>query len=258
MLTGDHQSAVRSALLHAGTGESHVGLAEWSARVCRVAVTMLSASGAAVTATAAGTDPAGRLVAASDFCTRGLEDAQVTARQGPCIDAAGHGQPVLAADLAEDGSTRWPAFTALARARGVAGVFAYPLQVGAARLGVLSVYRGRPGVWTRDERWIVAALAAAATDGLVYGGDHGLDMHGPRDLAGGFAAQQALYQAQGMVMVDLQVSITEAVARLRQHAHEQHGRVSDVAVEIVAGRLRLAPPQSTPRTGLDTQTPPDA
>lgn len=255
MLSSTPQATVRAALLQAGTPGRRADLADWSARVCRVAVEMLSASGATVTAVKTGAGPADQLRAASDFSTRTLQDAQVTTGQGPSIDASVHQWPVLVPDLDDGAATRWPAFTALARARAVAAVFAYPLQVGAARLGVLTVYRHRPGTLTRDERWIVAALADAATDGLLDGGDHDPDAPGVRDLAGGFAAQQVLYQAQGMVMADLGVTITEAVARLRQHANDNNARISDLAREIVAGRLRLP---ATPHTSTDTKAQPDS
>lgn len=145
MVSSNPQAMVRAALLHAGTPGRRADLADWSARVCRVAVEMLSATGAAVTAVTTGSGLHDQLVAASDFSTRTLQDAQVTVGQGPCIDAAVHERPVLVPDLDDGAATRWPAFTALARARSVAAVFAYPLQVGAARLGVLTCQR-RPKI----------------------------------------------------------------------------------------------------------------
>ena len=48
-----------------------------------------------------------------------------------------------------------------------------------------------------------------------------------------------VYQAQRMVMVDLGVSIDEAMARIRGHAYAEGRHLSDVAKDIVAGKLRL-------------------
>ena len=42
-----------------------------------------------------------------------------------------------------------------------------------------------------------------------------------------------------MVMVDLGVSLAEALVRLRAHAFVEGRPVADVARDIVAGRLRL-------------------
>ena len=44
------------------------------------------------------------------------------------------------------------------------------------------------------------------------------------------ADQSVLYQAQGMVMVQLGVDLAEAMARLRAHAYAVDRRLADVAV----------------------------
>ena len=51
---------------------------------------------------------------------------------------------MLASDLggAEIGR-RWPVFAPAARQAGAAAIFAFPLQIGAIRSGVLGLYRGR-------------------------------------------------------------------------------------------------------------------
>lgn len=232
----DQQPAVHAALLRAGDPDRRRDLADWATRVCGVATSMLAASGATVTATS---DGSRHLVAASDFNARALDDAQGTLGQGPGIDVANHFRLVLEPDLAAAGPARWSAFTKHAVARGVRAVFAFPLHVGAARLGVLAVYRQTPGALTPQERWIASALAESATDALIDAAEAPAALE-PTDLAGGFAAQQALYQAQGMVMIDLATTLTEAIARLRRHAAEHHEKPSDVARQIVDGTLRLA------------------
>ena len=61
--------------------------------------------------------------------------------------------------------------------------------------------------------------------------------------AGGLESMLAyraeIYQAQGMVMVDLGVSLTEAMLRLRAHAYAAARDLGDIARDIVAGRLVL-------------------
>lgn len=44
-----------------------------------------------------------------------------------------------------------------------------------------------------------------------------------------------------MAMVDLGVSLADAMARLRAHAYAQDRPLQDVARDVVAGRLRLEP-----------------
>ena len=50
-----------------------------------------------------------------------------------------------------------------------------------------------------------------------------------------------LYQAQGMVMVQLGVDLAEAMARLRAYAYAQDRRLADVADDVVEGKLIFGP-----------------
>ncbi len=48
-----------------------------------------------------------------------------------------------------------------------------------------------------------------------------------------------VYQAQGMVMVQLGVALPEALARMRAHAYAHDVTLVELATEIVEGRTRL-------------------
>lgn len=59
------------------------------------------------------------------------------------------------------------------------------------------------------------------------------------DVEQALAPRQLVYQAQGMIMADLDVGSEEALALLRAHAFT-HGRpVQDVAWDVITGVLRL-------------------
>jgi hypothetical protein len=60
----------------------------------------------------------------------------------------------------------------------------------------------------------------------------------PPDLA---RHRAEIDQATGMVSAQLDVAIAEAFVRLRAYAYAQDRRLSDVARDIVARRLRLSP-----------------
>ena len=53
----------------------------------------------------------------------------------------------------------------------------------------------------------------------------------------GFRVQ--LFQAQGMVMVQLGVSLADALARIRAHAYAENRSLAEVAADVVARRLRF-------------------
>src|SRR4029453_19131605 len=73
---------------------------------------------------------------------------------------------VLIGDLdSPESLANWPAFTPAALDSGARAVFAMPLQVGAIRVGVLDLYRSRPGPLSPHE--LADALAFADTAGML-------------------------------------------------------------------------------------------
>jgi AmiR/NasT family two-component response regulator len=120
-------------------------------------------------------------------------------------------------------------------------VFAFPLQIGAARLGVLDVFRDRAGALTADEVRQGVLLAEVAVAALLDHHEREGPGAGVDDLDDVIEDRAELFQAQGMVMVQLGVSIGEAMARMRAYAYAEDRRLSEVARDIVARRLRFDP-----------------
>ena len=85
----------------------------------------------------------------TDEVSEQLAELHLTLGEGPCLEAAASGGPVLASDLAgRESGRRWPVFALAARQAGAAAIFAFPLRIGAIRAGVLGLYRERPGPLT--------------------------------------------------------------------------------------------------------------
>lgn len=181
----------------------------------------------------------GGTVAASDSASRVLEELQFTLGEGPCIDAYASRRPVLEPDLGGHGIRRWPGYGPAAQGKGVEAVFAFPLQVGAARAGALDIYRDVPGSLAPDGLTQAFTFAEVAMGLLVDGQDGVATSQGSSDLDDVLAHRLEVYQAQGMVMVDLGVGIDEAMARLRGYAYAEGRYLSDVARDVVAGKLTL-------------------
>jgi hypothetical protein len=182
---------------------------------------------------------------ATDEVSELLAELELTLGEGPGQDAAAAGGPVLASDLGAEGAARrWPVFAAAACAAGAAAVFAFPLQVGAIRAGVLGLYRERPGPLSAFQLGDALVFADAATLLLLESGRQTADWAGsglgslPSDLAG-YRAE--IDQATGMLTEQLGVGIAEAFIRLRAYAYVNDLRLTDVARDIVARRLRLQP-----------------
>ena len=215
----------------AGRGGA-AGTADRLQRLCRAAARALPAAGAGVSVmTEAG---AHGTAAASDRASTLMEDLQFTVGEGPCLEAYASRRPVLAGDPAA--MARWPGYGPAAGEHGVRAVFAFPLHVGAARLGVMDVYRHAAGALSHD------ALAQALTFAEVAAGIllDGQELAGAGDAAdGALGHRYELHQAQGMVTVQLGVPLAEAMARLRAHAFTHDRLLHDVARDVLAHRLIL-------------------
>ncbi len=177
-----------------------------------------------------------------------LEELQFTLGQGPGVDAASADAPVLVADLSSAGSRRrWPMFAPAAAERGIRAMYAIPVLAGAARLGVLDLYRLEAGLPDDGDLADVMAYADAV---LVLSLDHrgGVDADMENLGAVGLATRRAeVHQATGMMSVQLGVDVTNALVRLRAHAYLHDLGLAEVAAEVVARRLRF---HSDGKTGM--------
>jgi hypothetical protein len=197
-------------------------------------------------------DPARRLlVHATGRRAAELEKLQFTLGEGPCTDAFRSGSPVLVADLGAAGwLERWPGFTVAGEMAGAAAVFAFPLVMGAIRVGVLGLYRKTSGslspaaltdILVCADTALLLLLncrAGAGADGDGADGDGDGDGDGRR--SGGWSDDHAqVYQATGMVSVQRGVGLEEALAILRAYAFARELTLGEVASAVVARRLRL-------------------
>jgi ANTAR domain/GAF domain len=181
----------------------------------------------------------GGTIAASDPTSRALEELQFTLGEGPCIDAYASRRPVLEPDLRAGGSRRWPGYSPAAQQHGVRAVFAFPLQVRAARAGALDIYRAEAGSLTPNALAQAFTFADVAMGVLVDGQARAGEDRSSPGVNDALANRLEVYQAQGMVMVDLGVGIEEAMARLRAHSFAEERAIVDVAKDIVDGKLVL-------------------
>ncbi|GAA4244922.1 GAF domain-containing protein [Dactylosporangium darangshiense] len=211
------------------------GLAGLLHQVCADTAQALSACGVGMSVMTA--DGVHGFAAASDPATARIEELQFTFGEGPCVDAFAYSRPVLMPNLDAAAANRWPVYTPAVTDAGVRAVFAFPLQVGAARLGVLDVFRDRPGSLSRAELGQALASAERAVTALLDGQERTID--GTDGLDGAFDRSAALFQAQGMVMVQLGVSLAEALVRIRAHAYATGRPLHNVTADIVSRRLRL-------------------
>jgi hypothetical protein len=206
-------------------------------RVCRAAAEALSASGSGITVMTA--DGTRGVCATSDPASERIEELQFVLGEGPCIDAFAERRPVLAADLSDALAYRWPVYAPAAQDGGVRAVFAFPLQIGAVRLGVMDIFRSQVGPLTATELRTALRFADVTVDVLLDVQDAERTRDADRAAVLDVGSRAELFQAQGMVMMQLGVSIGEALVRMRAYAYAENRRLEDVARDVVNRRLRL-------------------
>ncbi|WP_344254737.1 GAF and ANTAR domain-containing protein [Terrabacter carboxydivorans] len=211
-------------------------LAERLDRICRVAVRLLPADGAGITMTDRNAHPLGTAAASSPLFRR-LEDIQFTLGEGPCVEASAARSPAIEEDVGRTGTRRWPAFAAAALEEGVNAAFAFPVHVGAARLGVLDLYRYRAGPLTPESLRDALCLARVCLTTMLQQSVHGPVGDAADGMGDAFPLSSEVYQAQGVVMVQLEVPLAEAMVRLRAHAYASGQPIIDVARGILDGRI---------------------
>ncbi|MCW2850061.1 MAG: hypothetical protein JWR90_4035 [Marmoricola sp.] len=173
---------------------------------------------------------------ASDRYARSAEDLQQTLGEGPGVAASASGAVVLVPDLGDVRDTalsRWPTFAREAIGLGVHAAFAFPLLLGASRLGALSLYRLEAGALSPEHvshgRVTADAVALRLADptGTISNNDLQID-------------PMRVHQAAGMVMVQLGIPIDQALLRLRAAAYADGLSVDELADAIVQRRRRLS------------------
>jgi hypothetical protein len=206
-------------------------------RLCSAAVRTLLATGASVSVMTE--DGLRGVCVASDQVSEQIDELQFTLGEGPCMDAFATRTPVLEADLGGAGMARWPAYSAAAHHQGVQAVFAFPLQIGAARLGVLDLYRTAPGTLSRQEFVQALTFADFATTMLLDGQQLAPEGLAAEGLDGALDYRSEVHQAQGMVMVQLGVTLPEALSVLRSYAYSHDRALCEIAHDVVTRTLRL-------------------
>ncbi len=206
--------------------------------LCEEAVAELPVTGACLSFMQDASTPG--LIAASDDTAARQRVVQFELGEGPAVDAFTTGRLVQQAELAARGPTRWPLYTPAALEAGVEAVFAFPLQVGGIRLGVLDLCRDTPGPLedgslTRALHFVDAAVAVLLH---LEGGDHGIPA-GAEGVDDWLSSSPEVHQATGMVSVQAAVGLTEALLLMKARAFASERPLLAIARDVVTRLIRF-------------------
>jgi hypothetical protein len=206
-------------------------------RLCDVCAEVTGVTGAGIMLMS-GDVPRGS-ACSTDEVSAAIEELQFGLGEGPCVDAYQQDRPVLEPDLADPVTPRWVSFTGPAIEAGARAVFGFPLQVGAARLGALNLYSDRPGPLCEEQHADALVMADVAAQALLVMQANAPPGRLAAQLEAGSDFQYVVHQASGMVAAQLQISVGQALIRLRAYAFGNDRPLTHVATDVVARKLRF-------------------
>ena len=121
-------------------------------------------------------------------------------------------------------------------------VFGFPLQVGAVRLGALNLYRDRPGPLTDDQHADALVMADVAAQAVLVMQANAPPGSLAAELEAAATSTSSCTKPSGMVAAQLEVSVGQALIRLRAYAFGNDRPLIEVAEDVVARRLRFDAP----------------
>jgi hypothetical protein len=177
------------------------------------------------------------ITGASDPLAAAIQNEEFTLGEGPATEVRRQRRPVLVSDLG-DATRDWPQFVPAVARLGIGAIYAIPLRIGAVDLGVLVLGSATPRALASEEladslvlgdlisRLVLDLQAGVASESLAWA----LDATDSRTV---------VHQATGMIAAQLNVSVAEALIRLRANAFATDRPVDQVATEVVAGQRRF-------------------
>ncbi|WP_328997859.1 ANTAR domain-containing protein [Kribbella sp. NBC_00709] len=200
-------------------------------RLCRAYLAIVGGDGAAITLSY--TEPSRVTLCATDDVAARLEDLQDVLGEGPGPTAY-ETEATMTADLRVDPG-QWPLFTDAARkVPGVRTVYAVPMRPGQHAIGVLTVHQDAGDLPDGDRAQFLAdAIGAALMKDPPPPVESDLD-------PGPWSTRARIHQAAGMVLMQLHISPTDAMALMRAHAFSHSITLAEVAEQITSRRLRFS------------------
>jgi len=177
-----------------------------------------------------------RVMASSSERAEALELMQSQNEEGPCFECFMRGRPVSSDDLSVD-ERRWPVFAPAAVSRGFGSVQALPMRVRGETVGALNLFRSESGRLLESDLPLAQGMADIAAFALLQERAVRESHSVMTQLQGALSSRVVIEQAKGVLAERAQIGVEAAFARLRGHARDQNQRLSDVARQLIDGRL---------------------
>ena len=180
-----------------------------------------------------------RVMASSSERSEALELLQSQRDEGPCVDCFRQSEPVFSEDLTAD-EDRWPQFAPAAVQNGFRSVQALPMRVRGETIGAMNLFRSETGQMGDADLLLGQGMADIAAIALLQERVVRESRGVIAGLQGALNSRVVIEQAKGMLAESAQIDVDEAFVVLRAHARDHNLRLSDVARDVIDGRLDAA------------------
>jgi hypothetical protein len=209
------------------------------AALCSIAADVTDVDGAGITLYSNG--PHYTAYCASDDVARQLLDTEVQVGEGPGIEACRTNVACDEEDLLSPVGAHLMAYGAAAVALGARAVFAFPVAIGAVHLGALILYRRQPGPLEdsqESDAYLMASVIGRAVLATRAGASRA-DL--TSELALALSFDFSVHQAAGMVAIQGDMTLGDAMVALRAHAFGTGASMIALAESVVRRRTTFEP-----------------
>ncbi len=173
-------------------------------------------------------------VGASDALARNIDQMELEAGDGPCLDAIEEETPQIDTDLTT--APHWPKLAArLLEETPVRGAMGFRLLVNKRKGAALNLFSDTPNMFDDESAGraaVLASFASVAINAVAKGED-------AASLRRGLLSNREIGKAVGMLMLLHDLSEDEAFDLLRRHSQALNIKLADVAREVIQRRGNL-------------------
>lgn len=186
----------------------------------------------------AGDDGTYRAVASTRERTLDVEEAQIGADSGPCLDSIRADEILEVPDIGAE-EDRWPVFAATAREAGLGAVLAVPVTVGDRTIAGVNVFLTEPGRLPASEASFIVAMTRVVASNLAQRHVVEEQMALSEQLAYALESRVTIEQAKGYLAYQHGTDVSAAFARLRTYARSNGQALRRVAEAVLDRRLSI-------------------
>lgn len=162
------------------------------------------------------------------------------------FDAFRSGALAFSVDLPER-IPQWGIFAPAAITQGITAVYAVPMSLRGHRVGALNLFCTGGRQLSATHLNVAQVLSSMAAIAVLNHQSYAEQERLAQQLQAALSSRVMIEQAKGVVAEREGIDVEQAFRTLRQAARDSGRLLSDVAVDVIAGRLRVAIDAQAPR-----------